>query len=207
MKIKRTIEQVEKELAEARLKADLIEKYPDRFVTRTYLVSPYLNISDQELMARSGKESTEIVEKKIKLKKRISKLELELKGLEREEETSQRNQTPYYRYDYSDKTFEITNNGSINFKTKEGKAYQATLFEIILEYWQLDDNRPSKILKTKVLSEVLNKLGEQWDRDKLKSNLGHLHRKIQTNPKISRLVLFERHYKEYIRFNIKNPFQ
>lgn len=110
----------------------------------------------------------------------------------------------FYDYDYEHKSLTIGDKGSINFKTKEGRKYQSTLFEILLEKWQANGEVEAEINKTEIRSEIKKRLKEDWDGDKLRSNLGHLENKIRTNPKIAALITFERHHKDYVLFNIKS---
>src|SRR3990167_3049200 len=71
-----------------------------------------------------------------------------------------------YSYDFVNKVFQVARKGSINLKTKGGKNYQSTLFEILLEHWARDRSNPSRILKGDVISEISGRLQEAWDRDK-----------------------------------------
>ena len=111
----------------------------------------------------------------------------------------------FYDYDYEIKSFYVEHRGSINLKTKRGRNYQSTLFEILLERWQENGEQEIKIPKTEIRTKAEKRLNEEWSSNKLRSNLGHLETKIQTNPKIASLIVFDRHNKDSVTFDIKRP--
>lgn len=152
-------------------------------------------------------EPIEFLVEKIKLAEVKAKRRKEVLEAKLAADTTKQVQKQWYVYDYSDKTFQISGKGSINFKTKDGKNYQSTLFEIILTYWEQDDKKPTKIPKSEIISEISKRINEDWTKDNLKNNLRHLYDKLQTNIKIARLILFERHNREYALFDIRNPFK
>lgn len=85
-------------------------------------------------------------------------------------------------YDYKNKILRIPDKGSISFKTKRGRKYQSTLFEILFELWL--ENGPIKVDKGVMIRSVSMILKEDWDRDKLKNNLRHLSDKFKNNPNL-----------------------
>lgn len=148
-------------------------------------------------------DAIHIAEEKAQRRKELLKAKLVVKVTKSQEQS----QTKWYVYDHIDKTFQISEKGSLNFKTKRGKYYQSTLFEILLEHWEKDKSRPSVMTKSEIIPEVSKRLHEDWDLDKLRSNLGHLEEKIKTNPKIANLITFDRHHRKRIVFDIHNPYR
>ena len=109
-----------------------------------------------------------------------------------------------YTYDYKNKSFYVPKRGSIDFTTKGNKNYQSTLWEVILEYWEFSGSKLVKIPKQEIISKVTKRLGETWNREKLKTNLRHLAEKVETNAQIGGLILL-RPEADYLIFNINLP--
>jgi len=109
-----------------------------------------------------------------------------------------------YTYNYKNKSFYVPGRGSINFTTKSDKTYQSTLWEIILEYFELNDSNMVKIPKTEIISKVSKRLKEPWHRDKLRENLRHLKEKIHSNKDIEGLILLRTEQNDII-FNFNIP--
>lgn len=145
-------------------------------------------------------EKIRLAEEKAKRRREVLKAKLAADAIKQA-------QAHWYIYDYSDKTFQVSGRGSLNFKTKRGKYYQSALFEILLEHWEKGKSKPSVMTKSEIISEVSKRLDEDWNLDKLRSNLGHLEVKIKTNPKIANLITFDRHHRERIIFDIHNPYR
>jgi hypothetical protein len=95
----------------------------------------------------------------------------------------------FYRYDYYSKTFSLRLKGGdwepINFTTKRGKNYQTTLFEILLEHWEKNGDRP--IPQKEIIMEVSRRLKITLTENWLHNTFRHLKDKID-NPRLKGYV-------------------
>lgn len=111
----------------------------------------------------------------------------------------------FYSYDYDTKTFSIKqkNNkwASINFRTKRGKRYQSTLFEILLENWEKEG---ATITRKEIIERASALLGEHFNDVWLKNTLRHLKETIDSNKQIGVWILLEKDDSNLV-FGIKNP--
>ena len=108
-------------------------------------------------------------------------------------------------YDYKHKIFYVEGKGSIDFKTKGGEKFQSTLWEIILERWQQNESKPVTIHKDKIISKVAERLGEAWDRDKLRWHLRHLIKKVKAQKQFEDVVLIKPKGNDDVIFNCNVP--